>query len=122
MPNVCVVHQKKSESNQAGIIHFKKSVHKIKAVGKYLYQIILFKLIIDIVHITAVLVLKIRFFFFLNCNGGGAMWMQNWLEVLAYMKINIRNQNRFPIISTAFAKANSTSNVVCCRHSNEIKF
>ena len=37
------------------------------------------------------------------------MWMQNWLEVLAYMKINIRNQNRFPIISTAFAKANSTN-------------
>ena len=75
-------------------------------------------------HITAVLVLKIRFFFFLkNCSGGGAMWMQNWLEVLAYMKINIRNQNRFPIISTAFAKANITSNVVlCCRHSNEIKF
>ena len=118
---MCVVHQKMSESNQAGIIHFKKSVHKIKAVGKYLYQIILFKLIIDIVHITAVLVLKIRFFL-KYCSGGGAMWMQNSLEVLAYMKINIRNQNRFPIISTAFAKANSTSKVVCCRHSNEIKF
>ena len=50
------------------------------------------------------------------------MWMQNWLEVLAYMKINIRNQNRFPIISTAFAKANNTANVVCRHSSNEIKF